>query len=286
MEFYADVWVVSFDLLLVLLIAWLFVALARWALGSRVRLSGATAVVVSIIAAAVGIFVAGLINPHTTLTSLLTIGLAAGSAALGLAGYSALAAHWQRPVRGTVAEQLSAGETDRVEFKSTARINLHTGQKDVRMEQVIAKTVCGFLNADGGTLLIGVDDEGTPLGLDADLAVMKLPDVDRYQLWLRDMLTSSLGRFAAQSVEVEFCPVPDPDGPPVCRITCPAAARPTYLRPAKGADPEFWLRIGNSTRQLDVSDATDYVMHRWPLAFGTNLAAQVKAGVRFSDLRE
>ena len=155
MEFYADVWVVAFDLLMVLLIAWLFVGLARWMLGSRVRLSGATAVVVAIISAAVGIFVAGLIRPQTTLTSLLTIGLAAGFAALGLAGYSALAARWQRPVRGTVAEQLSAGETDRVEFKATARINLHTGQKDVRMEQVIAKTVCGFLNADGGTLLIG-----------------------------------------------------------------------------------------------------------------------------------
>jgi len=286
MEFYADVWVVAFDLLMVLLIAWLFVGLARWMLGSRVRLSGATAVVVAIISAAVGIFVAGLIRPQTTLTSLLTIGLAAGFAALGLAGYSALAARWQRPVRGTVAEQLSAGETDRVEFKATARINLHTGQKDVRMEQVIAKTVCGFLNADGGTLLIGVDDEGTPLGLDADLAVMKFPDVDRYQLWLRDLLTSTLGRSATQTVEVEFSPVPDPDGPLVCRVSCPAAARPTYLRPTKAADSEFWLRIGNSTRQLDVADATDYVMHRWPLAAGANLAAQVKAAVRFSDLRE
>jgi predicted HTH transcriptional regulator len=154
------------------------------------------------------------------------------------------------------------------------------------MEQVIAKTVCGFLNADGGTLLIGVDDEGTPLGLDADLAVMKFPDVDRYQLWLRDLLSSTLGRSAAGAVEVEFSTVPEPDGPLVCRVTCPSASRPTYLRATKTAEPEFWLRIGNSTRQLDLADATDYVMHRWPLALGANLAAQVKAAVRFSDLRE
>lgn len=42
------------------------------------------------------------------------------------------------------------------------------------------------------------------------------------------------------------------------------------------------MRVGNSTRQLRVDDATDYVMHRWPLSLGSNLAAQVKAAVRFS----
>ncbi|MEE4024137.1 hypothetical protein V1Y59_13715 [Gordonia sp. PKS22-38] len=35
---------------------------------------------------------------------------------------------------------------DRVEFKSSARINMHTGDKDARMEHVIVKTVSGFLN--------------------------------------------------------------------------------------------------------------------------------------------
>lgn len=286
MDFYADVWAVALLLPMVLLVAWFFSGLARWLLGSRIRLSGSTAIVVSIVGSSLGIFVAGLINPGVALYSLLTVTLAAAFALLGLAGYSALAARWQRPVRGTIDEQLRAGETDRVEFKSTARINLHTGQKDVRMEQVVAKTVCGFLNGDGGTLLIGVDDSGTPLGLDADLAVMKFPDVDRYQLWLRDLLSSTLGRSAAGTVDVEFSAVPEPDGPLVCRVTCPAAPRPTYLRATKTAEPAFWVRIGNSTRQLDLAEATDYVMHRWPLALGANLAAQVKAAVRFSDTRQ
>lgn len=286
MDFYAPVWAAALTLPLVLLLAWGFTALVRRLLGSRVRLGGATAVVVAVLGASAGLFLAGLINPQTSLVGPLAICLAAGCALGGLIGYSALAARWQRPVRGTVAGQLAAGESDRVEFKSTARVNLHTGQKDVRMEQVVAKTVCGFLNADGGTLLIGVDDAGTPLGLDADLATMKSPDIDRYQLWLRDLLTTSLGRAAAGTVEVEFHTVPEPDGPVVCRVTCPSGARPTYLRTTRAADPEFWVRLGNSTRQLDVADATDYVMHRWPLALGTNLAAQVKAAVRFSDLRE
>lgn len=286
MDLYAPVWAAALAIPLLLLIAWAFTAVARRLLGSRVRLGGSTAVVVTILSASVGLFIAGLINPYTSLVGPLALSMSAGFALLGLAGYSALAARWQRPVRGTVAEQLTAGESDRVEFKSTARINLHTGQKDARMEQVIAKTVCGFLNSEGGTLLIGVDDGGTPLGLDADLATMKSPDVDRYQLWLRDLFTTGVGRTAASLVEVEFSRVPEPDGPMVCRVSCPAAPRPTYLRAAKGGEPEFWVRIGNSTRQLDVADATEYVMHRWPLSLGANFAAQVKAAVRFSDQRE
>ena len=110
-----------------------------------------------------------------------------------MAGYAAVAAHFQRPQRSEVAELLAAGESDRVEFKSTARVNLHTGQKDDRMEQVIAKTVCASLNADGGTLLVGVDDLGTPLGLEPDLATMKSPDLDRYELWMRDLFVARLG---------------------------------------------------------------------------------------------
>jgi len=33
------------------------------------------------------------------------------------------------------------------------------------MEDAVAKTIAGFLNTDGGTLLIGVDKLGTPVGL-------------------------------------------------------------------------------------------------------------------------
>jgi hypothetical protein len=32
--------------------------------------------------------------------------------------------------------------------------------------------------------------------------------------------------------------------------------------------------------ELKVDEAVDYVMHRWPLGFGPNLAAQLRAAVR------
>ena len=60
------------------------------------------------------------------------------------------------------------GETGEVEFKATLRVNLHTGQKDPRMEHAILKTVAGFLNTGGGELIVGVADDGTAQGIESD----------------------------------------------------------------------------------------------------------------------
>ena len=279
-------WTVAISLPTSLLVAWVFSTIARWILRGRASLGTATAIVISMLGTSLGLFLAGWIDPAGRLWGLLSVVLALGFSIAGIAGYAAVAAHFQAQPQTPVAELLAAGESDRVEFKSTARVNLHTGEKDARMEQVIAKTIEAFLNSDGGTLVIGVADDGTPLGLDSDLAVMKAPDLDRYELWLRDLLTVDLGQNAAALVKVEFPEIAADGGTlPVCRITCRPSPRPVYLRTTKGATPEFWVRSGNSTRQLNVDEATEYVMHRWPLNLGSSLAAQLLAAVRFSDGR-
>src|SRR5262249_22812592 len=68
----------------------------------------------------------------------------------------------------TIGQLITAGESDQVEFKATLRINMHTGQKDARMETAVLKTIAGFLNTGGGRLIVGVRDDGTPLGIEAD----------------------------------------------------------------------------------------------------------------------
>ena len=63
---------------------------------------------------------------------------------------------------------LMDGESEEVEFKSTLRTNLHTGNKDPRIELAVLKTSAGFLNTNGGTLVVGVADDGSPIGIRAD----------------------------------------------------------------------------------------------------------------------
>ena len=60
-----------------------------------------------------------------------------------------------------VTELVSIGESHAVEFKSTLRTNMHTGTRDPRMENAILRALAGFLNTNGGTLVVGVADDGT-----------------------------------------------------------------------------------------------------------------------------
>ena len=278
------VWVVGMSVALTVAVGWVISAIARGLLQGRARLGRAASIVISMLGSAAGLLLTGWLLPDATLLSPLTLALALAFSVAGMAGYAAIAAHFQRPQRATLAELVAAGESSRVEFKSTARVNLHTGKRDDRMEQVVAKTVSAFLNADGGSLVIGVDDFGKPLGLARDLATLKAPDADRFELWLRDHLTGALGQNAAALVEVDFDALETDEGEALaCRLTCRPSPRPVYLKPGRNASPELWVRTGNSTRQLGVDEATEYVMHRWPLNLGSTIAAQFRAAVRFSE---
>ena len=77
--------------------------------------------------------------------------------------------------RESALEQLIAqGESERLEFKSTMRYNRKADPpgKDKEMEREVARTICAFMNTEGGTLIIGVDDDGTVLGLDDDFSTL------------------------------------------------------------------------------------------------------------------
>ncbi|WP_317451448.1 AlbA family DNA-binding domain-containing protein [Gordonia jinghuaiqii] len=273
LEFAIPVWATATALVLVLIVAWLFGSIAKWLLRRRARLNTTTCMVLSILGTAVGLFIAGAVDHRLDLWSLVTVVLGLVSSIVAVAAYGTVAARLQSPPDITIAELLSSGESERVEFKSTARVNLRNKQKDLQMEQVIAKTVSAFLNSEGGTL--------------------RSPDADRFELWLRDMLTATLGQSTAAAVGITIEPVKaagadeaggaDTADVLVCRIECAPSPRPVYLRgPKNNAQPEFWVRAGNSTRQLSVDQAAEYVMHRWPLGAGRAVAAQIRAAARFS----
>jgi len=167
----------------------------------------------------------------------------------------------RKPKHRGIADMASGGETDRVEFKQTARWNTHTKQRDEKLEMVISKTVAGFLNSDGGTLLIGVNDEGDPTGLEDDLSLGKVADHDRFQLWLIDHLQRTLGKTAATHVTVTFEPI---NGIDVCRIEIEASNRPVFVDTPKGPrTADFYVRIGNSTRRLLADELLRYRETHW-----------------------
>jgi uncharacterized membrane protein YeaQ/YmgE (transglycosylase-associated protein family) len=233
-----------------------FGLVARRLLGVRVRLRWPEAVLSGIVGAAIGALLVSALVDYTRQHWGAVIAASAVSTVIVML----VVGYLTRQPQPSAVEMLAAGESARVEFKSTARCNLHTGQRDDKIEMVIAKTVAAFGNGTGGDLLIGVDDSGTVLGLDEDLKFMKEPDLDRFELWLRDHLSKTLGTATSAGVEVTF---PVVDGQALCHVRVPGSLRPVFLTVGKGQPVQMWVRVGNSTRQLGVDEALSYASDRW-----------------------
>jgi len=167
------------------------------------------------------------------------------------------------PEQGTAAIRalITAGESKVVEFKSTAIKNLHTHDKDTSITWSSLKTIAGFMNAEGGTLLVGVDDNGASIGIEEDYPFVKDHDRDGWELWLTSVTSTSLSTTAAADLRVTFAVLEEKT---VARIQVGPAARPVFAKPPKGERKEvFLVRLNNSTQELQGQDMLDYQAKRW-----------------------
>jgi len=168
-----------------------------------------------------------------------------------------------RPTTALLADLIAAGESQTVELKSSARWSYTGGLHDRKMEQVVVKTVCSFLNAEGGSLVIGVDDDGTVLGLENDYNTFGAGgNRDKYELFLRQLLDSNLSVSTAGLVKVRF---EDSAGSDVCVVSVASSGKPVFAKPPEGSSgpTEFWVRLGNGTRQLHGDDMIAYNEQHW-----------------------
>lgn len=164
----------------------------------------------------------------------------------------------ETPPPQTLADMLT-GENAALEYKSTMRWDLMTQQVNRALEKTIAKTVAGFLNSEGGTLLIGVADDATVLGIDYDLSTLHRADRDGYEQKLRQLLTTALGAEFSQYEHVSF---DDTMGETVCLVRVEPSPQPVYL--SDRGSTEFYVRLGNTTQPLDMEAAHDYISMHWP----------------------
>jgi ATP-dependent Lon protease len=159
-----------------------------------------------------------------------------------------------------VAELIAAGEGERVEFKETARVNLATRQTDKVIELMVTKSVAGFMNGQGGTLLLGVSDDGEVCGIERDIKTLgSKQSRDGFGLWITGLLDNMLGPTAVSNVSVSFEELP---GGSVCRVDVRPGNTPTFVRGGKG-EADLYVRLNNSTRLLNTADAVEYVSSRW-----------------------
>ena len=149
---------------------------------------------------------------------------------------------------------IAIGESAAIEFKSTLRTNLHTGQQDPRMEATVLKTLAGFLNTKGGTLVVGVSDDGEALGLQND----KFPNEDKMALHLVNIIKARLGVHAMTRLHVHF---EDKDDARVLVVRCSTATTPVYLKDVNLE--KFYIRTGPSSTELHGNQIHEYIKQRF-----------------------
>lgn len=155
-----------------------------------------------------------------------------------------------------IRKLISMGESETLEFKSTMRINLHSGKPDSSMELAVIKTIAAFLNSNGGTLLVGVSDDGRILGIDSD----KFSTTDKFELHFRNLMREHIGS------EFSFLMVTglhSVSGLNVFSILCKPSSKPVYVNwkyPGQSQHQElFFVRAGPQTENFSTKQAVDYI---------------------------
>lgn len=155
------------------------------------------------------------------------------------------------------------GETRYLEYKSTLRWDVQLGQKATYLEDGVVKTIAGFANSQyGGTLLVGVTDDGGIYGLEDDYATFwkrgERGDRDLWGQHLKNLL-DRLGKSAAALVDWEFFTIDNKD---ICRISIDPSDHPVYE--TKAGEQVFWWRTPVSTDRIDNEEERDRVIaRRW-----------------------
>jgi predicted HTH transcriptional regulator len=160
------------------------------------------------------------------------------------------------PVMALIKE----GESATLEFKSSLRWDMREGKLNKGLERVIVKTVAAFMNSEGEcNLLIGVDDDGSVVGIRHDYATLgRKKDRDGFENLLVTIILDACGKDCAPLIRVLFHQVGEAE---VCQVTIKPSTKPVFVKDDK--DELFYVRTGNSTRQLNTREALEYCKLRW-----------------------
>ena len=151
-------------------------------------------------------------------------------------------------------EIIEQGESDFVEFKSTLRWNLHSNRKDKMIENASLKTVAAFMNVKGGTLIIGVADDGKVLGLESD----KFVNHDKLLLHFTKIVQDRIGALYIKYLQFSIESITGKD---ILRIDCTPSTVPAYLK--DGTLEHFYIRTGPSTTNLRLSKVYTFIKERF-----------------------
>jgi membrane protein YdbS with pleckstrin-like domain len=158
----------------------------------------------------------------------------------------------------SLEEILYNGEHERLEFKESFRWDANQGKVNKNLEKAVMKTIVAFLNSGGGRLLIGVNDSNNIVGLVNDYKSLPRSNADGFQNHFTNVFNGMVGPEFRQFVELSF---PKIENGECCLVRVMPGDKPAYLK--MDSNEEFFIRTGNGTTSLRLSEATSYIDSHW-----------------------
>jgi hypothetical protein len=141
------------------------------------------------------------------------------------------------------------GENARLEFKSTLRWNILAERIDKEIEHGVLKTIVAYMNTDGGTLLVGVQDDGSIFGIDLN----QFPNEDKYLLHFANLINDKIGKQFIDQIQYALKIIGDKK---ILQVDCKPNPTPVFLK--NNGQEEFYVRNGPSSVQLSTSQFHEY----------------------------
>ena len=135
-----------------------------------------------------------------------------------------------------------------------------------KLEEVVLKTIAAFSNGSGGTLIMGVEDDLNIIGLENDYKTLRNGTKDEFELHLRNLVNNAYGvEFATNSLTVLFPEVEDTE---ICTIEIKQGLKPLYSEVSDkngNRSKKFYVRSGNSSQAIDITEVASYINQRFEL---------------------
>jgi len=159
----------------------------------------------------------------------------------------------------TIIDRIKKRESSDIELKSSFRYDIINRKPNPKMEKIIAKTISAFMNAEGGTLYIGVDDENNVIGLQEDYQTLKKQNSDGFEIEFRQAIEKyTKNKVANEYLKIRFHPV---DNKEICEVVIAPSPRPVFVYDE--GKQECFVRVGNSSKPYDLDEFYEYSKRRF-----------------------
>jgi hypothetical protein len=158
------------------------------------------------------------------------------------------------------------GEGELVEFKETFSLDVRRFKNDQdyklikedKIEHSSLKTIAAFMNAKGGNLFIGVNDDAVVLGVNEEIDQFHKGSLDKYLLHLNNKIQD---RFETPIISMLSVKPLEISGKIVIKIQASPSKNPIFLKP----NSDFYVRSTPATEKLTGNGMMIYIKDRFSL---------------------